>query len=155
MSKIVYFIILGALILAAVAAVNVNDVAAREETRFVQISVLAEDQADYGVDEILSIPAVSAEIIEDKVHDIQQDSSVPVITYTSLPKKDPKPDTQSGEEVDKEELKEEEKLAKEEQKQAKEEEKLAKEEAKQAKEDLRKDKKDKKDKKEEKPAKEK
>lgn len=89
MSKVVSFIILGGLVLAAAATVNFIGVDARQETKFVPISVLAKNQANYGVDEGLgTIPAVSIDILEDKVHDLQQKSSVPIIRYTSLPTRD-------------------------------------------------------------------
>jgi outer membrane biosynthesis protein TonB len=158
MSKFIYFIILGGLALAAIAAVNVGVVSAGEETRSVQFSVLAEDQANYGVDENFgTIPAVSADIIEDKVHD----SSVPIFTYTTLIKDKSEAGTQSedeaevyndrGEEVvDKEEEKEEKEDAKEEEKEEKEDTKEeekeekedAKEEEKEEKEDAKEEKKD-------------
>ena len=95
MSKFVYFIILGGLALAAIAVVNVSVISAGEGARSVQFSVLAEDQANYGVDENFgTIPAVSADIIEDKVHD----SSVPIFTYTPLIKDDPEAGTRSEDE---------------------------------------------------------
>jgi outer membrane biosynthesis protein TonB len=147
MSKFVYFIVLGGLALAAIAAVNVGVVSAGEETRSVQFSVLAEDQANYGVDENFgTIPAVSADIIEDKVHD----SSVPIFTYTTLIKDESEAGTQSedeaevyndrGEEVvDKEDVKEEKEDTKEDVKEEKED---TKEEEKEEKEDAKEEKKD-------------
>ncbi len=90
MSKIVSFIILSGLVLAAVVAFNVGSVNAREETKFVQFSVLAKDQANYGVDENPStIPAVSPGIIEEKVKDTGFESNLPIIRYTSLPAANP------------------------------------------------------------------
>jgi len=89
MSKFVYFIILGGLALVAIAVVNVGIVSAGGEIRSVQFSVLADDQANYGVDvNFGTIPAVSPDIIKDKVHDIQSESSVPIIEYTTLPGED-------------------------------------------------------------------
>lgn len=86
MSKFVYFIILGGLALAAIAVVNVGVISASEGTRSVQFSVLAEDQANYGVDENFgTIPAVSADIITDKIRDMDSVSSIPTIKYTTLP----------------------------------------------------------------------
>ena len=91
MPKIVSLIILGGLVIAALAAFNINGVNARAETKFVQFSVLAEDRANYGVDENSSlIPAVSVDIIKDKVHDLGSASTIPIIKYTSLPAKTPK-----------------------------------------------------------------
>ena len=97
MSKVVSLSILVGLMLSAVAVINVNGANARQQTDFIQISVLAENQANYGVDENLGIiPAVSIEIIEDKIHDSQGKSVIPVITYTSLPAKDEKPEGQDN-----------------------------------------------------------
>ena len=99
MSKIVSFVIVGGLVILAIAAINISDVHAREQTEFIQISVLSEDQANYGVDENLStIPAVSIEIVEDKMHDDGEAlSSLPVITFTSKsPANDPKPASQDN-----------------------------------------------------------
>lgn len=76
--------ILGGLVLGVAIAVNIPNFNTYEETRFVQISVLAENHANYGVDENSgTVPAVSIEILEDKLHDVQ--SSIPIIRYTSLP----------------------------------------------------------------------
>lgn len=92
MSRIVSLAVLGGLVIAALAAINVNSVNAREETRFVQFSVLAKDSANYGVDDNPSmIPAISEEIIEEKVSDIETRSTVPIIKYTSLPSESPDP----------------------------------------------------------------
>ncbi|MBN2115744.1 MAG: hypothetical protein JW730_04195 [Anaerolineales bacterium] len=94
MPKIAYFTILGILLLAAVTVFNITGVNASEETKFVQVSVLAKDRADYGVDENMStIPAVSPAIIEDKVHDIGSATSetVKIIKYTTLPPKNSGP----------------------------------------------------------------
>jgi len=97
MSKIIYVIILGGMVLVAIAAINVNTVNARQEAEFIQISVLADEQANYGVDEnLFAIPAISMEIVEDTVHDLQRQSLVPVIRYTSLPAKDSKVDTEDS-----------------------------------------------------------
>ncbi len=86
MPKIVYFIILSVLVFAIVIAINIGDVSARAAIKFVPVSVLAEDQANYGVDKnVNTIPAVSPEIIEDKVHDITLPGSVTTIKYTTLP----------------------------------------------------------------------
>ncbi len=90
MPKIVYFTVLSILVFAAVTAVNIIGVNAHEETRFVPVSVLAEDQANYGVDEnVNTIPAISPAIIEDKVHDITLPESVKTIKYTTLPPRNP------------------------------------------------------------------
>jgi hypothetical protein len=85
MSRILSFTILGGLLIAAIAAINIGGVNAGEETKFVQFSVLAQGHADYGADEALSIPAVSAAIIQDKIEDLGPTSSIPVIKYTGLP----------------------------------------------------------------------
>jgi hypothetical protein len=86
MSKIVYFTILSVLLLAAVTALNVYGLNAREPAKFVPVSVLAQDQADYGVDENAStVPAVSPAIIEDKMHDLIPPGTVKLIPYTILP----------------------------------------------------------------------
>lgn len=91
MSKIIFLIILAGLILVAIAAISINNVNAGQQAEFIQVSVLAEDQADYGLDEqVVAIPAVSIEIIEDAAHDFQSESSVRVITYISLPAEEPK-----------------------------------------------------------------
>jgi hypothetical protein len=87
MPKITYFTMLSVIVLAAVTAINLHAVNASEEAKFVQVSVLAHDQADYGVDENTRlIPAISPEIIEDKVEDLQSVSeTVKTIKYTTLP----------------------------------------------------------------------
>jgi hypothetical protein len=91
MSKLFSFMIGGGLILGAIAAVSIYNVDAHQHAGFIQISVLAKNQANYGIDQgQMVIPAVSMSIIEDKVRDIQGSASVPVIRYTSLPAQDPK-----------------------------------------------------------------
>jgi hypothetical protein len=91
MSKIIFLIILAGLAVVACAAININNVNASQQPEFIQVSVLAKSQADYGVDEqMVAIPAVSIEIIEDAAHDFQSESSVRVITYISLPAEEPK-----------------------------------------------------------------
>jgi hypothetical protein len=98
MSKIVFLMIAAGLAAVAVAAIHINDVKARQQTEFqqtefIQVSVLAEHQAEYEVDEqVIAIPAVSVDIIEDAAQDFQSQSSVPIITYTALPTKEPRPD---------------------------------------------------------------
>jgi hypothetical protein len=92
MSKIVFLIIAAGLVVVAIAAIRFTDVNARQQPEFLRISVLAERQADYSVDEqVIVIPAVSVKIIEDAAQDFQTQSSVRIITYTSLPTKEPKP----------------------------------------------------------------
>lgn len=93
MSRIIFLLVIVGLAVVVVAAININVVDARQQTEFVQVSVLAEHQADYGVNEqVIVIPAVSVDIIEDAAQDFQAQSSVRVITYTSLPTKEPRPD---------------------------------------------------------------
>ena len=78
-----------------------NNVNAAGQPEFIQVSVLAKNQADYGVDEqVIAIPAISPEIIEDAAQDFQTQSSVRIITYTSLPIKEPKPDRGEKEDSD-------------------------------------------------------
>ncbi len=90
MSKVVYFIILGGLVIAVVAAVNLSGVNAHEGTKFIPVSVLSKKQANYAADKnLVIIPAVSADILEDKVHDIETEASVRIIRYTSLPVENP------------------------------------------------------------------
>lgn len=90
MSKIIFPIILAGLAVVAVAAIRTNNVNASQQPEFIQVSVLAKSQADYGVDtQVIAIPAVSIEIIEDAAHDFQSESSVRVITYISLPAEEP------------------------------------------------------------------
>jgi len=140
MSKTVSFIILSGVALAAIVAVNINTGSAREGIRFVQFSVLAEDQADYGVDKGLSIPAISAAIIEDRVHDLESTSSIPVIKYTSLPVEDQDSDdtqTEDKTKAEKEEKKEQKEAEKQEKEELKEEAKVEKEEEKAEKEELK------------------
>jgi hypothetical protein len=156
MAKIVSFIVLAGLVLAAVAAVNTSAVNAREETRFVPISVLAEGQANYGLDENLTIPAISPAIIEDKVHDTLSESLVPTFTYSPLPEDNSEPVLPSEEEIFndhvkdakeqkdkdakealKEEEKEEKEALKEEEKEEKEEEKKEKKETKEEKKETK------------------
>jgi hypothetical protein len=85
------------LALVGIAAINTNVVNARQPTEFIQVSVLAEDKADYGVaEQVIAIPAVSADIIEDAVLDFQSQSSVRIITYTPLPAKEPRRDREEG-----------------------------------------------------------
>lgn len=91
MPKIVTFIIVVGLVFAALAAFNISSVNAREEMKFIRFSVLAEDRANYGVDKNSStIPAVSVDIIEDKLHDSGLTSTIPIIKYTYLPSQTPK-----------------------------------------------------------------
>ena len=91
MSKIIFLMIIAGLVVVALAAININDVNARQQSEFIQISVLAENHADYGIDEkVVAIPAVSMKIIEAAAQDFQTQSSVRIITYTSLPTKEPK-----------------------------------------------------------------
>lgn len=121
MLKILSYIILGGLVIAAIAAINVSGVNASEEIKFIQFSVLAQGRADYGADQDLSIPAVSAAIVEDKLNDLEPTSAIPVIKYTWLPAEDAGQEngnTQPGkeEQSDKKEAKEEEKANKEEEK---------------------------------------
>jgi hypothetical protein len=98
MSKIIFLMIIAGLTIVVVAAININRVDARQQPEFLQISVLAEHQADYGVDEqVIAIPAVSVDIVEDAAQDLQMQSSVPVITYTSLPTKVPQRDREGNE----------------------------------------------------------
>lgn len=101
MSRIVLLIIVAGLVILAAAAININSVDARQEAEFIQVSVLAEHQADYGVNEqAIAIPAVSAEIIADAAQDSQTQSSVQIITYTSLPTKEPKRDSAENEDIE-------------------------------------------------------
>lgn len=109
MFRTVSYILAGGIILSAIAAViHITDTGARTQAEFIQISVLAQSQANYGVDEhAMTIPAVSMEIIEDAVHDAQADSPIRVITYISLPFLEEQPESQEKEESDPvEELKE-------------------------------------------------
>ncbi len=92
MPKIVYLTILSVFVFALVTVINISGVRARAATKFVPVSVIAEDQANYGVDKnVNTIPAVSPEIIEDKVHDITLPGSVTTIKYTTLPPKNSGP----------------------------------------------------------------
>jgi len=89
MPKIVAFILLGGLVTVGITAVQLDVVRTQQQVNFVHVSVLTESQANYGIDEnIISIPAVSPDIIEDKVNDSQVTSAVPVIVYTTLPIRD-------------------------------------------------------------------
>ena len=86
MSRVVPFTILGGLVIAVVTAINVGGVNAYEDTKFIPVSVLSIKQANYASDtNLIAIPAVSADILEDKVRDTEMQSSVPIIRYTSLP----------------------------------------------------------------------
>lgn len=88
MSKIAYLLVTCMLVLTAVTVVSITRVSAYDETKFVPYSVLAADQANYGVDENpLTVHAVSPDIIKGKVDDIQS-ALVKTIEYTSLPTKD-------------------------------------------------------------------
>lgn len=93
MSKIVYFTVLSLILLAALTAINIHGVNASEATKFVPVPVLAQDQADYGVDEnARPIPAISPGIIEDKIQDMNSVSeTVKTIEYTTLPLTNSKP----------------------------------------------------------------
>jgi hypothetical protein len=98
MSKIGYLIILCGAALAILTVVNIGDANVQQETKFMQVSVLALDQADYGIDENVStIPAVSPAIIEDKIHDLTPPGSVKIIRYTTLPIENSGP---AGEDID-------------------------------------------------------
>jgi hypothetical protein len=97
MSKIIFLMILAGSVVVALAAININDVNARQQSEFIQISVLAENHADYGIDEkVVAIPAVSVKIIEAAAQDFQPQSSVRIITYTSLPTKEPKSENEGN-----------------------------------------------------------
>ena len=86
MSRIFLFTILGGLVIAVITAITIRDVNAREDTKFIPVSVLSKKQANYGTDENpVSVPAISVDILEDKIHDTEWQSSVPIIRYTSLP----------------------------------------------------------------------
>jgi hypothetical protein len=101
MSKIIFLVIVAGLAVVVITAINTNVVNARQQIEFIQISVLAEHQADYGVKEqVIAIPAVSVDIIEDAAQDFQAQSSVRVITYTSLPTKEPTPPEEGSGSVD-------------------------------------------------------
>lgn len=157
MSRFIFFIIVGGLALAAILAVNIGIASAGEETQVVPISVLAEDQADYGVDEnIQIIPAVSPGIIEDKIRDLPPgESALPVFTYTPLKSEQPattQPEDDEaeiyiyrGEAVDKgaekQEKQEQKEAEKQEKQDAKEDKQSAKENAKKEKQDKKEDKK--------------
>jgi outer membrane biosynthesis protein TonB len=149
MTRFIFFILVGGLALAAILAVNIGIARAGEETKVIPISVLAEDQADYSVDkDIKIIPAVSPDIIEDKIHDLQPgQSTLPVLTYTPLKSAEPaavQPEDEEaeiyiyrGEAVDKEEEKQE----KQEQKESEQQEKQdAKEDKQSTRENTKKDK---------------
>lgn len=97
MSKIIFLIILVGLAVVAFAAININNVNASQPPEFIQVSVLAKNQADYGVDkQVMAIPAVSVEIIEDAAQDFQPQSSLRIITYTSLPTTEAKQDSEGS-----------------------------------------------------------
>src|SRR5512138_682934 len=98
MSRITYFTILSAILLATVTVINICGVNTVEETKFVPVPVLSKSQADYGMDEnTITIPAVSPKIIEDKVHDMTSVSeTVKTIEYTTLPVKLLPPADKSG-----------------------------------------------------------
>jgi hypothetical protein len=105
MSKVIVFIILGGLVFAAITVINISGVDAYEDAGFIPVSVLSKKQADYSADKNqVVIPAVSMDILEDKAHDIESTSSVPIIKYTSLPVKDQGstgPDNNEAQTVDK------------------------------------------------------
>ncbi len=87
MSKIVYFIIACIVILTAVTVIGITGVNASGDTKFVPVSVLAKDEANYGVDDHpLTIPPVSSEIIKDAARDMGSDL-VTTIPYKILPPK--------------------------------------------------------------------
>lgn len=97
MFRIILLMIVAGLATLAAAAIKINSVDAYEQPEFLQISVLAEHEADYGVNEqVIAIPAVSVEIIADAAQDFQAQSSVQTITYTSIPTKEPNPDSEGN-----------------------------------------------------------
>jgi len=99
MSKVVFWSILGGLVIIAIAVTNIRVASAGEQEEFIDISVLSDNQANYGVDENPgTIPAVSPEIIQDKLHDDGEDSSsLPVIVFTvKLVLNDPTPPDQGS-----------------------------------------------------------
>lgn len=100
MSKFFSFLIIGLLALGTIAAVHRNTPPARVQADFIPVSVLAENEADYGVDEgLYMIPSISLEIIADKLQDQGQAiSSLPVILFTSDEKTDDKKDEPDREE---------------------------------------------------------
>ncbi len=87
MPKIVYFIIACVVILTAVTVIGITGTNASADTKFVPVSVLAKDQANYGVDDHpFTIPPVSPEIIKDAAHD-RGSNMVTTIPYKILPPK--------------------------------------------------------------------
>ena len=97
MPKTIFLIILAGIIVVAIATISINNVNAAQQAEFIHVSVLAAAQADYSVDaQVVAIPAVSIEIIEDAARDFQSESSVRVITYTSLPTEEPKQNSEGN-----------------------------------------------------------
>ena len=78
------WILLGLIVLAALLVLDIATAESGTQQEFIQVSVLAGHQADYGVDEEAhTIPSISIDIITDKLRDEgKTPSSLPVILFT-------------------------------------------------------------------------
>ncbi|MDP1716333.1 MAG: hypothetical protein Q8L41_16475, partial [Anaerolineales bacterium] len=84
MSKLTVQIIIIGIVIAVAATLNIRGVQASEGAEILQISVRAQSEANYNVDTDLgTIPAISIDIVEDKINDQSSDGSIPPLA--SLP----------------------------------------------------------------------
>lgn len=99
MSKFSTFLLLGGLALGTIAAVRPSPDKMRAPAEFIQVSVLADNQADYGVDEVLQrIPSISMDIVVDKLQDEGKSPvSLPIILFTTSKEEDKQGDVQTPE----------------------------------------------------------
>lgn len=71
--KFLSFFMTGVILIVAPATINIQGAQASKGAEFVQVSVLSEHQANYGVDENVStFTAISMDIVEDKIKDDAQ-----------------------------------------------------------------------------------
>ena len=84
MSKLTFQIIIIGIVIAVAATLNIRAVQASERAVILQISVRAQSSANYDVDtDFGTIPAISIDIVEDKINDQSSDGSNPPLA--SLP----------------------------------------------------------------------
>ncbi len=88
MSKLAVQIAIVGILIAVAATINITGVHASEGAEILQISVRAQSRANYAVDTDLgTIPAISIDIVEDKINDQASARSNPLVA--PLPTTDP------------------------------------------------------------------
>ncbi len=95
MSKLTFQIVIIGIVIAAAATLNIRGVQASEGAEILQISVRAQSTANYNVDTDLgTIPAISIDIVDDKINDGSSDGSNPPLAplpTTALTQDNPEP----------------------------------------------------------------